>query len=355
MKEFNYVIIGGGCAGLSLAYELEIHEKLKDKTLAIIEPRKEYKRDKTWSFWKVAPHNFDDCVKKNWENFSINIPGKTNYLECKNFPYQSIDSGLFYEKIKNKLKKNENIFFFKNIEEINKQNSLVFNSVPNIKKNHLNLWQHFCGVEIKTDNDIFDEKIFNLMDFDCEQRESVHFFYTLPYTKNRALVETTWLSKMNDNSQKDYENQINNYIKNNLKIKNYEITYKEEGAIPLFYPLNKNEKNKINIGTAGGMTRLSTGYTFLNIQEHSKYIRENIDNISNAKKFEIDKKYQFLDEIFLRVLKKNPEKMSDIFFRMFKTSPKTVIKFLSNKSNFLEDLSIIFKMPKLIFIKALFD
>ena len=355
MKEFDYVIIGGGCAGLSLAYELEIHEKLKDKTLAIIEPRKEYKRDKTWSFWKVAPHNFDDCVKKNWENFSVNIPGKTNYLECKNFPYQSIDSGLFYEKIKNKLKKNENIFFFKNIEEINKQNSLVFNSVPNIKKNHLNLWQHFCGVEIKIDNDIFDEKIFNLMDFDCEQRESVHFFYTLPYTKNRALVETTWLSKMNDNSQKDYENQINNYIKNNLKIKNYEITYKEEGAIPLFYPLNKNEKNKINIGTAGGMTRLSTGYTFLNIQEHSKYIRENIDNISNAKKFEIDKKYQFLDEIFLRVLKKNPEKMSDIFFRMFKTSPKTVIKFLSNKSNFLEDLSIIFKMPKLIFIKALFD
>ena len=355
MKEFDYVIIGGGCAGLSLAYELEIHEKLKDKTLAIIEPRKEYKRDKTWSFWKVAPHNFDDCVKKNWENFSVNIPGKTNYLECKNFPYQSIDSGLFYEKIKNKLKKNENIFLFKNIEEVNKQNSVVFNSVPIIKKNFLNLWQHFYGVEIKTENDIFDEKIFNLMDFDCEQRESVHFFYTLPYTKNRALVETTWLSKMNDNSQKDYENQINNYIKNNLKIKSYEITYKEEGAIPLFYPLNKNEKNKINIGTAGGMTRLSTGYTFLNIQEHSKYIRENIDNISNAKKFEIDKKYQFLDEIFLRVLKKNPEKMSDIFFRMFKTSPKTVIKFLSNKSNFLEDLSIIFKMPKLIFIKALFD
>ena len=32
MKEFDYVIIGGGCAGLSLAYELEIHKKLEDKT-----------------------------------------------------------------------------------------------------------------------------------------------------------------------------------------------------------------------------------------------------------------------------------------------------------------------------------
>ena len=28
---------------------------------------------------------------------------------------------------------------------------------------------------------------------------------------------------------------------------------------------------------------------------------------------------------------------------MFESSPKTVIKFLSNKSNFLEDLSIIFE------------
>jgi len=354
MKEFDYIIIGGGCAGLSLAYELEIHEKLKEKTLAIIEPRQEYKKDKTWSFWKVTTHNFDDCVKKNWENFSINISGKTNHLECKDYPYQSIDSGLFYEKINSKLKENKNIVFFKNITEVNTKSSFIFNSVPNIKKNHLNLWQHFCGVEIETKNNFFDEEIFNLMDFDCEQRESVHFFYTLPYSKNKALIETTWLSKMNDNSQKDYDNQIKDYIEKTLKIKNYEITYKEEGAIPLFYPFYEKEKNKINIGTAGGMTRLSTGYTFLNIQEHSKYIRENIENITNAKKFEISKKYQFLDDIFLRVLDENHEMMPDIFFKMFNTSPKTVIKFLSNKSNFFEDLSIIFKMPKIAFIKALF-
>ena len=46
MKEYDFIIIGGGCAGLSLAYELEIHNKLLDKTLAIIEPRKEYKEIK---------------------------------------------------------------------------------------------------------------------------------------------------------------------------------------------------------------------------------------------------------------------------------------------------------------------
>ena len=98
MKDFDYIIIGGGCAGLSLAYELEIHKKLENKTLAIIEPRDEYKRDKTWSFWKMISHNFDDCVKKSWKNFSINIPNKTKFLECNKYPYQSIDSGLFNKK-----------------------------------------------------------------------------------------------------------------------------------------------------------------------------------------------------------------------------------------------------------------
>ena len=354
MKEFDYIIIGGGCAGLSLAYELEIHNKLDNKTLAIIEPRPEYKKDKTWSFWRVAPHNFNDCVKKNWQNFSINVPNKTKHLTCSTFPYQSIDSGLFYEKITNKLKKNKNIDFYKNIKEISLENSFIFDSVPSIKTDNNNLWQHFCGVEIETKNNFFDDEIINLMDFDCDQRDSVHFFYTLPYAKNKALVETTWLSKMNDNSQKDYDAQIKGYIKKHLNLKDYKITYKEEGAIPLFYPSDTNSLNKINIGIAGGMTRLSTGYTFLNIQEHSKYIRKNIENINSTKIFEINKKYQFLDKIFLRVLEKNPEKMPNIFFKMFNGSSKTVIKFLSNKSNFLEDLSIILKMPKWIFIKALF-
>tara|TARA_Y100001970_G_C14198899_1_gene839892 strand:+ start:199 stop:1263 length:1065 start_codon:yes stop_codon:yes gene_type:complete len=354
MKEFDYTIIGGGCAGLSLAYELNLYKKLENKTLAIVEPRQEYKRDKTWSFWKVIDHNFDDCVIKNWGNFSINSPSGVNHLKCNEFPYQSIDSGLFYRKINDELKKNKNISFYKNIKDINTTNSFIFNSVPlPIEKEDNNLWQHFCGIEIETKKNTFDDSILNLMDFDCDQKDSVHFFYTLPYSSNKALVETTWLSKMS-NEEMDYDNQLKNYIENNLNIKDYNIVYKEVGAIPLFYPSNLNKINKMDIGTAGGMTRLSTGYTFLNIQEQSKYIRENIENIFKLKKYEISKKYQFLDKIFLNVLKKHPKIMPAIFFKMFKTSPNTVIKFLSNKSNFLEDLAIIFKMPKWIFIRELF-
>ena len=119
MKEFDYIIIGGGCAGLSLAYELQINNKLDNKSLAIIEPRHEYKRDKTWSFWKVFDHNFNDCVIKSWNNFSINLTTKSIELRNKRFPYQSIDSGLFYKKVNDALSKNANIHFFKDINQIN--------------------------------------------------------------------------------------------------------------------------------------------------------------------------------------------------------------------------------------------
>ena len=132
---------------MSLAYELDIHKKLDNKTLAIIEPRLEYKRDKTWSFWKVSHHNFEDCIKKSWQNFSINIPTKRATFE--KFPYQSIDSGLFYEKIINKLKQNKNISFFKDIKEVKLENSFIFNSVPVLKVNEDSLWQHFLESKLK--------------------------------------------------------------------------------------------------------------------------------------------------------------------------------------------------------------
>ena len=327
MKDFDYIILGGGCSGLSLAYEMQINDKLKTKSLAIIETRDNYQRDKTWSFWRVHQHNFEDCVFKNWDHFTINTKNGIEHKECKLFPYQAID--------------------------FNK--SIIFNSIPEIENNEKNLWQHFSGYEIETEKDFFDESIMNLMDFDCDQRNSVHFFYTLPFTKKRALVETTWLSSMTDEKEADYDAQLKNYISKHLNIKNYKIIFKEQGKIPLFKTSNINNKNIINIGTAGGMTRLSTGYTFLNIQQQSRYIVNNLGDITSKKGFKIPGKYDFLDQIFLKVLKKYPKKMPDIFFNMFKSNSKNIINFLSNKSNFFEDMSIILRMPKMIFLKALFE
>ena len=183
MREFDYIIIGGGCAGLSLAYELEINSKLKNKTLAIIENRDQYKIDKTWSFWKVFDHNFEDCVIKSWNSFTINTYENSCELNTTKFPYQSIDSGKFYKKIISRLSSNSNICFFKNLNEINSKNSVIFNSVFEGELDKSKLWQHFQGVEIETSRDIFDDEIINLMDFNCDQtlskKTKFYLFYIL--------------------------------------------------------------------------------------------------------------------------------------------------------------------------------
>ena len=78
------------------------------------------------------------------------------------------------------------------------------------------------------------------------------------------------------------------------------------------------------------------------------------NNIDKIRKYGIKKKYEFLDKIFLKVLTNHAKQMPNIFFKMFDNSPETIIKFLSNKSNIFQDLLIILKMPKWLFIKALF-
>ncbi len=360
MKEFDYIIIGGGCAGLSLAYELEVHKKLKNKKLAIIDPRTNYKRDKTWSYWKVIDHNFEDCVKKSWSRFHVtDTSRKNNESDCSYYPYQSIDSEKFYKKILKKLKKNKNIFFKKKMNKSQFKGSIIFNSVPSIKKfnrDRVNYWQHFYGIEIELKKQTYGLDKFDLMNFDCDQRNAVHFIYILPFKKNRMLIETTWFSKY-DKKLFDYQKQIDQWIWDWMRLKktDYKIKYREKGAIPLFPIHQKNKKNFINIGTAGGMTRVSTGYTFLNIQEHSKYIRMNIDNINEVERFQIKKKYFFFDKIFMKVLDRYPEIMPKLFLNLFGIFNNSIIKFLSNKSNLIDDIIVIFKMPKWTFVKSLFN
>ena len=172
----------------------------------------------------------------------------------------------------------------------------------------LNIIEKYNGIEIIENSEyfqlfdcypyIFRPKIYDIFNLILTNKEKIKFF--ILYTNNQNI---------------EFVNLIFQYIKSKLKIKNYEIKFKETGAIPLFHPKNIKKINQMEIGTAGGMTRLSTGYTFMNIQDQSKYIRENFESIEKVDNFTINSKYEFLDNIFLKVLKKNSGKMPGIFLK----------------------------------------
>ena len=350
MSDFDYVILGGGCAGLSLAYEFDVRGVLDRKTMLVVEPREQYLRDKTWSFWRTGPHRFDDCVVKRWSTFNVCGPTGLQQVDCADTPYETIDSGLFYERVLARLSRNPNVHFTNHYENGDDNETVIFNSVPNMPDDQ-NLWQHFKGIEVSAPAGTFDPSTVTLMDFDCEQRGQVHFFYVLPFTDRKALVETTWVGPLGSGTD-DYDRQITEYINAAFGNLSYEVEYEEQGAIPLFLSKPSNRRNTIDIGGAGGMIRQSTGYAFLNIQAHSRYLCDHVEQLPTLAQYRIKGRYRMLDRIFLRVLQRSPELMPEVFQRFFETKPTQVIPFLSNCGTFRGDLGAIMAMPKLPFLRA---
>lgn len=375
MEKFDYIIVGAGCSGLSLAYEMNAKNLFNDKTCAIIDKRKEFNRDKIWSYWNIYEHSFYDCLINKWDKFCVKKTQNEIILDCENFQYQSIDSQKFYKKILDNLNSNKNIKLIlnKSVDKIyeNKDEAIVqcgdeifrsdiiFNSsLDNRTTKESELFQHFYGCAIVFDENVNLPEYPIIMDFNCSQDNWVHFFYTLPMGKNKIFIENTWISNTKNFTFERYIAEINYYIQNNLNYKKkYKTNYSEIGSIPMFhFKNNMKYKKLINIGTAGNLTRKSTGYTFLNIQKSVKQIAINISKKQNIKESSISLKYNYLDNIFIKVLFEKKGSMYEVFFDLFKKNKtKDIVKFLSNTSNWFEDLKIILSMPKLIFIKKLLN
>jgi len=375
MNKFDYIIIGAGCSGLSLAFEMNVKNIFKNKTCAIIDKRDSFKKDKIWSYWSVNEHSFNDCLINKWNRFSVKNNNEEIILNCENFEYQSVDSGKFYNKILNNLSTNKNIKFFlnKSIDKVYEDNNevtlhcgdeifksnLAFNSsLDNKSSSESKLFQHFYGCEIEFEENVNLPDYPVLMDFNCSQGNWVHFFYTLPIEKNKIFVENTWISDQKNFLVERYMSEIDYYINNNLNYKKkYQSKYSEIGSIPMYhYQKNINYKKIIHIGTSANLTRKSTGYTFLNIQKSTKKIVSNILQNKIINTSSLNFKYNFLDNIFIKVLLEKRSYMRNIFFNLFKKNKtKDIVNFLSNNSNLYEDYKIMLSMPKLIFIKKLLN
>lgn len=79
------------------------------------------------------------------------------------------------------------------------------------------------------------------------------------------------------------------------------------------------EKNIINMGTMGGLTKPSTGYTFLRTQEYTKQLADSIITGGNPllppqSKF----RYRYYDLLLLHILSNSTEDSLVIFRDLFK-------------------------------------
>lgn len=373
MQHFHYIFTGTGLSTLMTVREMIFSGNFKDQSILLLDQDSKKNNDRTWCFWEKET-SFPSLIYKKWLNALFKSKTLEKKLDLNPYHYTMLKGLDFYTDTFNLIAKEANITFLQqkviDFEELgshcvvktetqsftcNRIINSIFN--PEIVKKQSQfplLQQHFIGWFIKSKESVFDSECATFMDFSIEQKGNTRFMYVLPFSSNEALVEYTLFSK-DLLDKNEYENAINSYIEN-LGITEFEIIEKEHGNIPMTcYPFWKhNTKNIVNIGSAGGWTKASTGFTFKNTTKKSKALVSFLVTKKDFGKFQTSDKYWYYDLLLLDILSKHNEKGSLIFSSLFrKGNPTLIFKFLDEETSFWEDLKVIRKCPKGIFMKAL--
>jgi lycopene beta-cyclase len=235
--------------------------------------------------------------------------------------------------------------------------AIVFSSLydPNDKDpKATHLLQHFKGRVIETEADFFDPGKATFMDFRVDQGHGTTFAYVLPVTKRRALVEYTLFTEKLL-SEREYDQGLDEYLHSFLKVGSHKVVEEEFGVIPMTgqaFPFYRN--GVYQIGTAGGQTKASSGFTFQFIQKRSDLIMRALLEGKSLMSLSSDSaRFMFYDRVLLDVLSKGYWPGNRVFSRLFARNPvQRVLAFLDNESSLAEELKLISSLPTGPFLRA---
>ncbi|WP_460548558.1 lycopene cyclase family protein [Hymenobacter daeguensis] len=363
--EHDYLIIGGGAAGLSLAYHMAQEPRLAGKKVLLIEPEAKTQNDRTWSFWADGPGLFDGIVAHEWRQIVFRSPGFDKVIDLGRYRYKTINGLDYYRFVHRALAENPQFTLLHGTVESLTNTSMgatavtsagtftaryAFDSRPpdlarlQQPQQHRYLLQHFVGWEIEADADAFDPNTVEFMDFRGEQQHEARFIYVLPFTARKALVEYTLFSETLL-PKDEYEAAIREYLAHTLRLKSYRITAEETGAIPMTdHPLPaRTGPHIINIGTRGGRAKPSTGYAFKRIQQHSARLVAALAKTGQLPADVTGDQWQFhlFDTLLLDIMRRRGETTRDIFRQLFERNPvERIFRFLDEQTGWADNLRV---------------
>ncbi len=377
MQRYDYIMAGAGAAGLSLTYHLA-KTPLRDKSILLIDKEPKTSNDRTWCFWERGTGPFEAVVYRQWKDVFFYGAGYDSLMDLGDYRYKMIRADDFYRFVREELKMLPNVqWVYGDISEVRDEpggaavvaggevfsGNWIFDSRfgPSARVRQPGrhyLLQHFKGWEIQTATPAFSPAKATLMDFRIEQHGETRFFYVLPLDARRALVEFTVFSGelLPDDY---YDEEVGRYLRDFLKLDAYQALHKEFGVIPMTdHPFPRQQgKHIIYLGTAGGQTKASTGYTFRRIQQHSQALTKAL--LETGKPYVTapgKPQFALYDSMLLNVMARNRYPIKDIFTLLFqKNPPARILKFLDEDTSFAEDLKIMYSTPYAPFLAALWD
>jgi len=218
------------------------------------------------------------------------------------------------------------------------------------------LLQHFRGWRIRTSTAMFDADVATMMDFRVDQSDGVCFVYVLPYSDNEALVECTVFSAALWNAEL-YETRLQAYIANILGATDYETIATEVGVIPMTdrRPNRVHGPSWFAIGTAGGLTKPTTGYTVARCvrdAEHmmASYKRTGLFSLPPAP----HGRFRWYDRLLLRIIRDEPHQIPTILWTLFSRNPiERILSFLDEGTSIVDEVKIFWSLPWRPFLRAI--
>lgn len=364
---YDYVIVGGGAAGLSLAYHLAQEPRLASQRVLLIEPEAKDQNDRTWSFWADEPTLFDGLAVGEWAKIAFRSPAFEQVLDLGEYRYRTIRGLDFYQFVHQALATRPAQFTVLRGRVAALENTAAgvqvlteageeftaryaFDSRPPAitpqPAKYRYLLQHFVGWEIETTRDVFNPEVMEFMDFRGPQQHEARFIYVLPFGPRRALVEYTLFSA-HMLAREEYEAHLLAYLQNNLGLApgDYRITDHEVGAIPMTdHPLPARAgAHIINLGTRAGRAKPSTGYAFRRIQAQSARLVAALAVTGQPPADATGDRWQFrfFDTLLLDIMQRQGERTRDLFAQLFARNPVVrVLHFLDEKTNWADNLRI---------------
>jgi lycopene beta-cyclase len=371
MIDANIIVVGGGCAGMQLINALLKLPAEQTGEILLIESNQPVVH-KSWCFWTNKQSEYDFLVEKHWSELKFRSPSSELSGAISPYRYNYINSEKFFEYHKQLISNSprvrvvsEEVVKFKSDKDLKQvythKNQYAARHVYNSTIDHsfvestkILLWQHFKGWFIKIEREVFNTDQATIMDFKVPQDQAAHFMYILPFSKTEALVEFTSFSALDCYSDQVYDSYLRNYISAKFNCP-YEIIREEKGKIPMTdfnFPAHDKE-GIIQIGSAGGAIKPSTGYAFNRISRQTEYLikcflnnNERINNVNSSGRF------HFYDTLLLQIIRDQPEKVSIIMDQLFvQNSFLKILTFLDENSTLFEELSLFSTLPKRLFLK----
>lgn len=381
--QVDVAIVGAGGAGLSLVTALDRllsrgsggpggsgAPTVPPLTVALVDPVHRRANDRTWCFWDDGPGDVEEAVHRAWNRVAVvGTDGRQRVLDLGGLRYVMVRSADFYAMADDAAARIGAVRVPSPVDAVEDGDEYatvhadglqvrarwVFDSRPAapVLRGNTTLLQHFRGWTVRFGHDALDPDLPTLMDFSVPQPDrAVAFCYVLPSDWRRGLVEYTQFSRSVLPSP-EYDAHLQAYLLDRWGTGGASGTFAvedvEDGVIPMTDAVfaRRAGRRVMRLGTAGGATRPSTGYTFAAMQRQASSVAAALlagrDPVPPAPH---SGRHRWMDAVLLRAIDSGAVRGADLFTRLFDRNPADrVLRFLDGGTGVSSDVALMRTAP----------